>query len=495
MNRAIAYIGDSNTTGLNNHYFDNFNPFWMRSDAPALCQDVDPVDVFGNPAYPASITLYADGTATWTAPGDTAGPRTRVQYGSDRQLVYLESATPQMGIGVYFTQAEMLAASPTGTLYEFYIMQGLNSGSVRDYGSWAQALSGWRFELSGCYGISGNTAEDLMPRLGDVFAVNSVGQPLNKKPDIVVVNIGTNGCNDLDIYDAIKDYVVSNGAKVIFCTVAQESPAAPTLAFVQSIRDRLLSIADGDCAVADFYAVTMSVGAAIPGRMDGLHYLPNGALQVGKELNRVFESLYGAVSIRSDFQSPSDASNLWPSGMMTGTSGALTGIAGVSAVDAAYTSSGTGVCVASKESVYGENDWQVFTITGASELDSLTIGDSSGATLISASIGKSFLSQIEMQVSGSGLALMKFGGFVFNDIDPPYKAITSCAILPSLDHLETITEFTVLHKTTVTPVPTWKTQSSVSNSYLLAAGDTVIKVRNGGVRQYYRLADGSAASK
>lgn len=474
---SIAYIGDSLTMGLCAHYFFNTNPM-MRSNARELGAGVMPTDIDGLQVYDGSMTVYDDGTATWTAPGDAPGPRTKVNHGSDRQLVYLESDSPNMGMGVYFTQDMIAGGTEEGNVLNFYVAQDTFSYDSGSYDAWAQALSGWRFDVSGSYGISGDTAEGVLARLGDVFAVNSLGQPITRRPGIVVVNIGINGCDDLDTLDAIKDYIVARGAKVIFCTLAQETPDAPQLAFIESVNTRLASLVDDDTAVADFFDVTMSGGSAIAGRMNDVHYTPAGAQVVGAELVRVFNEMFGTLVGRSSFQSPSEPRNLWPSGMMVGTDGVLTGATGVSGVDAEY--SGDGTCVASKEDVTGENPWQVFTITGASLGDTLTLGGNS--VPIAVAIGRSVQAELETEVSGDGIAAMVFGTTIYNDQDPPFKAIHAVSMAPNLEQLAPLTDFYVLNKSPICPVTSWVKLKTLDAQFLMWEGDTVIKIRCGGAR-------------
>lgn len=477
--KSIAFIGDSKTTGTNQYLFWNFFPFAMRSNAPELTVGVDPVNVDGNDVWVANLKIYADGTASWKAPGDDYGPRTPVPAATSdyRQLVFLESASPNMGMGVYITKDAVLQAAVDGTEEEFYIARGEVVYPDNSFGVWAQIYTGWKLNINGSYGISGQTAEDILARIDDVFYVDSEGKPLVNKPGIVVVNAGINGCVSLETLTTIRDKVLAHGANVIFCTLDQEAPDAGDFTFMQNVNRHIHTICDGNpmCHIANFFATNRdgnrNDGYALSGRMDGPHHTMRGGQEAGKCLANTIKEIIGQTNGTSRFLFAGDTSNRWPEGMVQGTSGKPTGLTGDVSFNWSY--GGDGTCVASIETDVNGCPWQVFTVTDASLYDSLSF-----QMPVTASAGELVNYDIEVDISGNSVISFAPVLQITNNTLPVWSPTsglfltqTSVAYAP----------FSGIIRSPVFAIPSWIEEATIAMQIVFAAGDTVFKFRYGGV--------------
>lgn len=473
LSLCIAFAGDSRVHHLLQGRWGASGVF-ARSNASALS------------AGDGTLTLYSNSTAKWAAPGDTAGAVTAVGDG----LVWLESATANKGCCFNITSEEVSALGTVGgnpititIAASSYIGSGEESA-----GSWAKILSGQKLLCVGSYGIDGETTAGLLRRTSQIFDTDSFGVARSSSVDVVVVDIGTNdvsfiasaepgysvetsAANHADICDEIT----ANGAIAVVCSLIRQSPSAGEHSAATSLNTAMASQAASDSRVimADVYSAVkdpnLTNGNAVANALVGVHWTGYGAKLAGAVVANALKSIVGSSIGRSDFRSGHALSNLVTNGALSGASGSKSGITGDTAVDAIY--SGTGTCVASKEVVSGENDWQVYTITGAAADDQLLL-----LPVMSVTPGSSVYGQVEYIVEGDGV----------KNIEAIFQ-FTDDAVLQELVHSNNVSDTPlglgamrgVLHVPTI-DVPSWEVSSKMLAAATMSAGDTVIKFRDMG---------------
>jgi len=202
--------------------------------------------------------------------------------------------------------------------------------------------------------------------------------------------------------------------------------------------------------------------------MAGVHYTTLGSKLGGEKLAEILESLAGQGSSR--FALGSGTTNLIVNGALSGTSGALTGMTGVAAVDSTF--SGIGVCIASKESVTGEHDWQVFTVTGA--VAGATIEMELDPSWI---ISQSIFGAVDCDITGDGVSNANFT-IEFRSVSDT-RVESFYALNPISDH--DTGELEGILQTPAIEVPTYYNAGRAYASVILSTGNTVVKFRNAGV--------------
>lgn len=467
-NQHIVFAGDSTTE-------PNFSAKWdavaafFRSDAQDLTAGI------------GTLTLYDDSTATWAAFGDTAGARTPVGEG----FVWIESDSPDMG--ACFNIPASVAAS--GTALGFAVPVEVEASSYIGSKDVAPAtfggvFSGQVFEPSANMAIDGETCFGLSERIAQVFTVDSYGRPSSKRPSVVFVLIGINDVNyiaggglDYDMDDVkgwvtdIKNSIVANGAIAVFGNLVKESPTAGEIALIAEFNghlDTLAAASPSRIKVADFHTACNGVASA----MDGSHFTGKGAKLAGQELADILIDLAGSAG-RSNFRYNS---GFVVNGNMAGEDGFLYGgLTGVSAVNALIDTA-TGSGVASKEAVAGEHDWQVFTLTGMSNGDTLAVF----LDLDGAAVGDTIYSEVEIQITGDGV-LGASSSITANNFDASVsETVYSCFS----NFSESSPGASGIYRTNPYRLNDWYSIGAAGVIVFVAAGDHVVKVRNFGAAIY-----------
>lgn len=384
MTLRIASTGDSTAALEHGTWWSSIGEvFYGRSDDSGHAADDE-----------GTLTIYANGTATWQAAGDTAGDAVAAGTG----LVWLESGTTGKGFGFVIMPADIEAASPSGTETTITVAAGSLAGSVGFTSGgavvWQNILSGWRTCITGICGIGGTTTTHLLGRVDNAFYVDSYGKPLLSPPDVIYVSCGINDCTALgggspgytiaDVLEnltAIKDAILALGCIPIFASLSHEDPAGAKT-YMDQVNAHLAAMAAADDRVyfANYAAEVDDVGGdAKPDYMIGPHYTPSiGAKVCGQVLNELLDTIVGDNQGRAPLLS-SEAANLAPAGDCQGTDGELLDATGVSALDV-WCGTGIGVdlpgctAVCSKSESFGEdNPWQVVDVTGHATDDSYVI--------------------------------------------------------------------------------------------------------------------------
>lgn len=469
----MAVIGDSTTCNGEGYRWGAAGMF-ARSNAEGLT------------AGEGTLTLYSNSTATWSAPGDAAGPVTPVGEG----IVYLESDSADMGMAFNITASSIAQYGlPNGNPISVTVEAKTIGYSDGFPFIWGQILSGWKLDLTSCLGMDGDTTGGVLERIAQVFTIDSLGGAITDAPDCVQVLIGVNDVYALangspiytlqDVLDnltAIRDAIVGNGAYCIFGTLTMETPSAGELGYLLQVNDHIRSLAaeNSMTRVADyFYAVRngdSDTGNAITGYMDGLHYTTLGAVAAGRVLATVINEITGTAVGRSRWRFAGDTSNLVTNGALLGTAGSAGGdnISGNFAVD---TLAPNATVVGSKETVAGETPWQVYTISNSADDDLIVSLPAMDLPDVAA------VAEVEFTISDASkvknIDLIAF----YTDNDALTESQHAAAEHGSSDSLSTGSLTGVL-RTNGTPMPSWAVQAQAQIAIkLAAAASTVIKVR------------------
>jgi hypothetical protein len=466
----IAYIGDSNTESALTARWCSPASRFSRSDVES--------DIAGD----GTLTIYSNSTATWAAFGDTAGAVTDVGNG----FVWLESGTAGKGVCFNIT-ATVVATEGTalGNPITVTMAKSPDKGSTNFcpcvYG---QMTSGQALFASANFGMNGDTAQGVYERIGQVFTVDSYGRPTTRKPRVVGVLIGVNdvihlasGGGGYDVDDVkdwltgIKNAIVAEGAIAIFGNIVLQSPTAPQIAIITELNAHIAAMAADNVRIADYHSVCNGVADA----MDSAHFTNLGAQLAGEVLSPILIDIAGRAG-RSDFRlggKISPSVNRVVNGAMAGTAGDPGNMTGVVAINTGYF--GVGACVGSKEAVEGENDWQVFTVTGE---------DGAGFifpvfTTKALTPGSDVYAMVEIDITGAGVIAADLA-FAVTNIDASITEPTH-SLFPV--YTKNSGESRWIAKLSAN-VPLWYNSSSVYMYIGPAAGDTVIKIRDLGLAQY-----------
>ena len=380
----IAFIGDSTTEW-------GFIPRFAADGFAGITSDAE------NVAGDGVLTVYDDSTIQWAAAGDTAGPRTAPEY--DRKQ-WLESGTAGKGLCIIFPSTFSGIGTPEGTPIEITMLANDGMGG-RDQAPYVfgQILSGQRFVMAGNHGLAGQRAEHILLRIADAWEKDTFGRPLAVKPTHIVILAGINDVAYIsgggapysvnkvkDWLNDIRDAILAQGITPIFGNLVDEDTSPEIVALIDELN---LHIAGMGVPVADYHTACNGIAGA----MSGSHFTTLGAKLAGAKLAELLVSIAGQGTSR--FALGSGVSNLIENGELAGTAGVLTGMTGVVAVDSTFTGSGT--CVASKVSVPGGNDKQVFTITGAVAGDTIEM-----AFTPTWAVGQRIFGAADVEVTGAG---------------------------------------------------------------------------------------------
>lgn len=459
----IAFVGDSTTEwgfvprfAVNNSFF---------SDAENL------------PEGDGIFTLYDDSTASWAANGDTVGARTTIRF---NQRNWLESGAAAKGVCVYVPSAFAPYGSPEGTPIPFTISATEGMG-WRDEAPWVfgQILNGQRFSISSVQALSGDVTQNILGRLPDAFDRDTFGRLSSRRPSVVVVLSGINditGITDDSVEWTIedvkgwltemKDYILGRGAKAVFGNLVTESPDAETIALIADVNAHLASMAvAGSVYVVDYHTAC----GGVAGAQAGPHFTTLGAKLAGAALAEVLEAIAGHG--QSCFALGSGLVNLIENGALDGSTGELVGMTGEAAVKSTFT--GAGGCVASKETAARQHDWQVYTITGAADGDELLI-----EFVPLWEIGQNIQGGVDVDVTGDGISNVDCVIECRNADESRielFRALTPASGM-AMGALAGIL------RTVDIVVPSYYDHGRFYVKAILSAGDTVLKIRNAGVR-------------
>ena len=458
----ITFIGDSNTEY---GYYARWNAGFPASRSNAT----------GLSAGEGTLTIYSDSTATWTAPGDTAGPVTDVGGG----FIFLQSGSANKGMCFNITAAAVAAyGSPEGTPLPFTVEASSVIGRTDVCPCvWSQIYSGQKLVGMANLGMSGDTIEGVEMRVAQVGEVNSLGQTVPRRRGIYCITIGINNVTGSLTPEEItalcvkltniKNILRSRGDAVIFGNLAHGNPSAGELAEMQALNAHIATFtADPLVAVADIDAVC----TGDTDKMNGVHYKAPGAAAAGMLVAAKILAFSGGTRGVSDFRRGGRSDNLVTNGALDGTAGVLTGMTGEAAVDSTYTKSGSGTCLASKQAVAGQHDWQVYTVTNASAGDTIEM-----VLPMTAVPGTTIYGQAYFDVTGAGIqhpdAIIEFN----NASDTVQELIHACAAdSPQGD----IGPYSGILGVPRMSVPAWEDHSRMLVSIKLMAGNSVVKVRD-----------------
>lgn len=445
----LAFIGDSTTQwGFIPRFFGVID---IISDAAGVGGD-------------GELTLYNDSTMRWTAEGDTVGARTAFDYDF---RCWFESGTADKGVCITLPSAYAEFGTPEGT--PIPLTMNANDGmGGRDEAPYVfgQILNGQRFAMVSNQGVAGQTSTQILARFSDILTKDTFGRPLSIKPTHVVILAGINDPNTeaaqtISNLTDMRDLALSAGVTPIFGNLVMESPDVDDAAFIAAVN---AGIAGMGVMVADYHTACNGVAGAI----SGPHYTTLGGKLAGAPLAALLESIAGQGSSRFAFGS--GTTNLVVNGALSGTSGVLTGMTGVAAVDSTF--SGIGVCIASKESVTGEHDWQVFTVTGAVAGATIEMElDPSWVT------GQSIFGAVDCDITGDGISNANFTIEFRSSGDTRVESFY--ALNPISDH--DMGELAGILQTPDIEVPTYYNAGRAYASVILSTGNTVVKFRNAGV--------------
>jgi lysophospholipase L1-like esterase len=457
----IAFIGDSTTEW---GFIPRFVFGGVISDAEGVVGE-------------GVVTLYDDATLQWAAAGDAAGARTSFVYG---RRYWYESGSANKGNSIFVPPELGPFASAEGTPIpiDMLAQNGMGGRDQAPY-VFGQILSGQRFAMAGNQGIAGQRAEQVLLRIADSWEKDTFGRPLAIKPTHVVVLVGINdvayisggeapyGVAEVkDWLDDIRDAILAQGIMPIFGNLVDGDTSPEIVALIDELN---LHIAGMGVPVADYHTACNGVAGA----MAGSHFTTLGAKLAGAKLAEFLVSIAGQG--RSRFALGSGVSNLIENGELAGEAGSLTGMTGVVAVDSTFTGSGT--CVASKVSVPGENDWQVYTVTGAATGDELLVEFDPLWE-----IGQRVYGGIDFEVTGDGVSNVDC---VIECRNADESRIESFHALTPAANVA-MGELTGILRTPTIAVPSYYDSGRFYFKAILSAGDTVVKTRNGGVRSVGR---------
>lgn len=447
----LAFIGDSTTEWgfIPRFAADGFNG--IISDAEGVAGD-------------GTVTLYDDSTLQWAAEGDTPGARTSFVYG---RRYWYESGSAKKGNSIIVPPEFEAFTTPEGTPVPI-TMLAQNGMGGRDQAPYVfgQILNGQRFAMVSNQGVAGQTSTQILARFSDILTKDTFGRPLSIKPTHVHILAGINDPNTeaaqtISNLTDMRDLALSAGVTPIFGNLVMESPDIDDAAFIAAVN---AGIAGMGVIVADYHTACNGVAGA----MAGPHYTTLGSKLAGAKLAELLVSIAGQGSSRFAFGS--GTTNLIVNGAMSGTSGTLTGMTGVAAVDSTFV--GDGTCVASKQAVSGENGWQVYTVTGATAGDTITVEFDPLWT-----IGQDIYGSVDCDITGDGVSNANF------TIEFRSAGDTRVESFYALEPLSDVAmgELAGILQTTAIEVPAYYNAGRAYASVILSAGDTVVKFRNAGV--------------
>lgn len=462
-NFRIAFIGDSTTEW-------GFIPRFAAQGFAGLISDAENVGGDG------IVTLYDDSTLQWAAEGDTAGARTSFVYG---RKYWYESGSPDKGNSIIVPPEYEAFATPEGTPVEITMLANDGMGG-RDQAPYVfgQILSGQRFAMTGNHGMAGQRAEHILLRIADAWEKDTFGRPLAVKPTHIVILVSINdvayiadggapyGVNEVKGWlNDIRDAVLAESIKPIFGNLVDEDTSPEIVALIDELNAHLASIAVADSVyVVDYHTACNGVAGA----MAGSHFTTLGSKLAGAKLAELLESIAGQG--RSRFALGSGTTNLIENGELAGTAGVLTGMTGVAAVDSTFTGSGT--CVASKQAVSGENDWQVYTVTGATAGDELLVEFNPLWE-----IGQKIYGSVDVEVTGDGISNINYTIEFRSTGDTRVESFYALNPISNAD----MGDLAGILQTPAIEVPTYYNAGKAYASVILSAGDTIVKIQNGGV--------------
>jgi len=457
---SVSYIGDSTTEW-------GFIPRFAADGFAGIISDAEGV------AGEGIATLYDDDTLQWAAAGDTSGARTSFEYG---RKYWYESGSPKKGVSIIVPPEFAPFASAEGTPIPLTMLANNGMGG-RDEAPYVfgQILNGQRFAMAGNQGLAGQRAEQVLLRVADSWEKDTFGRLLAIRPTHIVVLVGINDVSYIndgnapygveevkDWLDDIRDAILAQGIMPIFGNLVEESPSPSKILLIDELN---LHIAGMGVPVLDYHAACNGVAGAI----SGPHYTTLGSRLGGAVLADLLVSIAGQGNSR--FALDSGTTNLIVNGAMSGTSGVLTGMTGVAAVDSTFT--GAGTCVASKQAVSGENSWQVYTVTGASAGDTITAEFDPLW-----SIGQDIYGSVDCDITGDGVSNANFTIEFRSAGDTRVESFYAVAAIADHDMGELAG---ILQIPESIEVPTYYNAGRAYASVILSAGDTVVKFRNAGV--------------
>ena len=445
----LAFIGDSTTE-------------W--GFIPRFYGVIDTISDAEGVAGEGTVTLYDDSTLSWTAAGDTVGARTAFDYDF---RCWFESGTADRGVCITLPSAYAEYGTPEGTPLPL-TMEANNGMGGRDQAPYVfgQILNGQRFAMASNQGVAGQTSTQILARFSDILTKDTFGRPLSIKPTHVHILAGINDPNNeaaqtISNLTDMRDLALSAGVTPIFGNLVMESPDIDDAAFIAAVN---AGIAGMGVIVADYHTACNGVAGA----MSNPHYTTLGSKLAGAKLAELLVSIAGQGSSRFAFGS--GTTNLIVNGAMSGTSGTLTGMTGVAAVDSTFV--GDGTCVASKQAVSGENGWQVYTVTGATAGDTITVEFDPLW-----SIGQNIYGSVDCDITGDGISNANFTIEFRSSGDTRVESFY--ALNPISDH--DMGELAGILQTPDIEVPAYYNAGRAYASVILSAGDTVVKFRNAGV--------------
>lgn len=470
---TIAYIGDSNTEAALYSRFGLMG-YYMRSNAAGMIEGT------------GTLTIY-ENTVSWTAPGDTEG----AALPGDGGILRLESGSADRWASTIMPQSIFSeVGSPEGTPVELDVIRmDYVGGGIRAPFAWGQILSGQKCEVTQWGGISGHRTAETLERMACLWLHDTYGTPIARGPDIVGCLISINDVDRvidetftlqevLDRHTAIKNYTLAQGSRFLVATITAEAPTADQWTVMQAINDHIRAMAGPLVEVADIAAVLVDPegvnGACLPHLMDGLHFHADGAKLAGEVIAQCILSMTDGRRGRSAFRKngPLAARNVVTNGELAGTAGSKSGLTGDVALDTVFV--GTGNCVGSKQSVPGENDWQVFNTTAATAGDTITM-----TTSAAYAPGEEISGQCEFDATGDGIKNITINA-VFSDGDAEIERVYSTA--PNMDPLEAIGTGKGVLQIPAINVPPWCTEGTFEIVIVLAGGNSEVKVRDSGIQ-------------
>ena len=457
--KSLSFIGDSTTEW-------GFIPRFAADGFAGIISDAEGV------AGEGTATLYDDQTLQWAAAGDTSGARTSFEYG---RKYWYESGSPKKGASIIVPPEFAPFASAEGTPIPLTILaqDGMGGRDEAPY-VFGQILNGQRFVMAGNQGMAGQRAENILLRIADAWEKDTFGRPLAVKPTHIVILAGINDVAYIsgggapysvnkvkDWLNDIRDAILAQGITPIFGNLVTESPSPLEITLIAELN---LHIASMGVPFVDYHTACNGVAGA----MSGPHYTTLGSRLGGAVLADLLVSISGQGNSR--FALDSGTTNLIVNGALSGTSGVLTGMTGGAAVDSTFTGSGT--CVASKQAVSGENDWQVYTVTGASAGDTITAEFDPLW-----SIGQDIYGSVNCDITGDGVSNANFTIEFRSAGDTRVESFYAVAAISDDD----MGELAGILQTPDIEVPTYYNAGRAYASVILSAGDTVVKFRNAGV--------------
>lgn len=470
----IAFIGDSNTQPA-------VVPRWHNSSWHLGRSDVE-ADISGT----GTLTLYSNSTAKWAAFGDTAGPLTNVGVG----FSWLESGTVGKGCCFNITASTVAADGlPLGNPIPIEIVSlGFMGSQNFNPCTYAQMISGQVMTITTNLGEQGVGAKNVYERINQVFTVDFYGRPTIKTPNIVSVLIGINdvlyissGGTDYDVDDVkvwltgINNAIINGGAVAIFGNIVLESPSVLESSLIAEINAHIASLAGTRTHIVDNYSVCNGVDGA----MSAAHYTNKGSQLAGEALAAVIEDLVGSHG-KSPFRFDANPhlTNLVVNGELEGTDGnpatpdVMTGemamLSGYG-LSESESAAGLGSCVASKESIVGQHDKQVYTVTNADEGDYVTFM----IPMTTPTPGTKIFAEMDLVVTGAGIVTADMI-VVMEGIDPDFTELTR-STNTAVSNIIGPCDWRMRIDATV------RTSCTAANFYAyiyVAAGNSVIKVQN-----------------